>query len=284
MRRLSRLVLAVMAVPLTTMSLGFAAGTVWLPPPGGGSMTVSMVSQNATEYWRITKRPTPGGEELSQQTIWLDGTYGLSDAVAIDFRAGVASSSFPAGVGPATRSSYQGATDMNLGMTFRIVDELVRSGPSVALRVGAIKAGMYETGNINTIGDGGSGVEVSALVGRFIGDHFAFSGEFGYRYRNNNIPANTFSRVSAGVIIGRRLGVSFAYDMDNATSGLEIGGPGFSPARFPEVHEDIHIVGPAATLAISDSVSVGMAWGQVVKGRNTAASTIYSVFVGYTFD
>ena len=284
MRRPLPLIYALMAIPFAALSPAFAGGSVWLPAPGGGSMTVSMVAQNATEYYRLTKRPTPGGQELSQQTIWVDTTYGLSDSVAIDFRAGVAGSSFPAGVGPATRSSYYGATDMNIGVVWRVVDELVSSAPSIAVRVGAIKAGSYETGNINTLGDGGNGLEVSALVGRFIGNNFAFSGEFGYRYRDNSIPANLFGRISTGVIVGSRLGISFSYDVDDATSGLEIGGPGFSATRFPEVHEDIHIVGPSATLALSDSVSVGTAYGKVVKGRNTAASSIYSVFIGYSFD
>ena len=44
----------------------FAGSSPWLPSPGGGSITVSYVSQGATEFYRSTvKGPTPGGAPIS---------------------------------------------------------------------------------------------------------------------------------------------------------------------------------------------------------------------------
>ena len=42
---------------------------------------------------------------------------------------------------------------------------------------------------------------------------------------------------------GDRAIVGVDYRMVNATSGMDIGVPPFSPARFPEVREGIHLVG-----------------------------------------
>lgn len=271
-------------------SSALSAGSPWLPPPGGGSLAVSYLSQSATEFYRSTaKRPTPGGGlELAQETFWIDGTYGISDAVALDFRFGQASSSYATGPGlPPSQANISGLADLNLGVVWRVVDEIVRpSAPSVALRAALIKSGDYETGYINSLGDGGDGVEVSAIVGKFVSDRIALSGEVGYRSRNSgdhDIPNSVFARFLAGVIVGERLGLSLSYEIDDSSSGLEIGGPGFSPSRFPELQEDIHLVGPTVSYAVTDRASIGGTYAKVVDGRNTAASDVWSVSVSLSF-
>lgn len=276
---------AVVAVVGASPALG--AGSPWLPAPGGGSLTVSFVSQSAAEFYRAaTKRPTPGGgATLAQRTIWLDVTYGIADSVALDFRAGGAKSSFITGPGiPTPEESFGGLTDIEAGIVWRAVDEVVSSAPSIAFRAGVIKAGGYETGYINSLGDGGNGVEVSAMVGKFLKNLFAISGEVGYRYRNNHIPSNIFANLSAGVLVVNRLGLAFNYDVDDARSGLDIGGPGFSPDRFPELQEDIHLVGPVVSLSVTDRVTIGGSYGKVVRGRNTAAASVFSISLGYAFN
>ena len=290
MRSKSLSILAVVAAVAICASPAFAGGSPWLPAPGGGSITVSYVSQKATEFYRGTvKGPTPGGgNELSQNTVWVDGTYGFSDSLALDFRVGGAQSSFATGPGlPPSQDSITGLADVNVGLVWRAVDELVSDGPSIAFRVGAIKAGSYETGYINSLGDGGNGVEVSALIGKYIEDRFAVSGELGYRNRSSgdhDIPANLFARLAAGVILGSRVGVTFNYEMENATSGLQIGGPGFSPSVFPELEEDLHLVGPTVSIAVSDRAGIGASYAKVVQGKNTAVSNVFSVSLSYSFN
>lgn len=268
----------------------WAAGSPWLPAPGGGSVAVSYVSQSATEFYRsTTKRPTPGGgADLTQKTFWVDGTYGLSDAVALDFRVGQARSSFITGAGlPPSLERISGLADINVGVVWRVVDEIVRpSAPSVAFRAALIKAGDYETGYINSLGDGGDGVEVSAIVGKYLTDRVAVSGELGYRSRDSSehdIPESVFARFLAGVVIGGRFALSLNYEIDDSRSGLEIGGPGFSPSRFPELQEDIHILGPTLSYSVSERFGFGASYAQVVNGRNTAASDVLSVSFSYAF-
>ena len=287
MRRYLSIIAAALAVAAVGTSPAFGGGSPWLPAPGGGSLTLSFVSQSATEFYRAAeKRPTPGGgATLGQQTMWVDLTYGLADSVALDFRAGGAKSSFITGAGiPTPQESFSGATDIRAGIVWRAVDEVVSSAPTIAFRAGVIKAGGYETGYINSLGDGGNGVEVSAMMGKFLRNIFAISGEFGYRYRNNNIPSNIFANLSAGVLVANRLGLTFNYAVDDARSGLDIGGPGFSPSRFPELQEDIHLVGPAVSLSVTDRVSIGGSFGKVVRGRNTAAANLFSMSLGYAFN
>jgi len=289
MQRKQFLILAAAAALAINGSPAFAGGSPWLPAPGGGSLTVSYVSQNATEFYRSTaKRPTPGGgHDLSQKTVWVDGTYGLSDSLALDFRLGGAQSSYATGPGlPPSQASISGLADFNAGVVWRALDEVVGDGPTVAFRAGVIVAGTYDTGYINSLGDGGNGFELSALIGKYFENGLAVSGEFGYRNRtsgDHDIPPNLFARLAAGVVVASRLGVSLNYQMEDSTSGLEIGGPGFSPMVFPELQEDFHIVGPSVSIAISDQANIGASYGRVIAGRNTAVSNIIGVSLNYSF-
>ena len=98
---------------------------------------------------------------------------------------------------------------------------------------------------------------------------------------DHDIPPNLFARLAAGVVVGSRVGVSFNYQMEDSTSGLEIGGPGFSPMVFPELQEDFHIVGPSVSIAVSDRANIGASYGRVIAGRNTAVSNVIGVSLNY---
>ncbi len=281
MRNINRSSLLAWAVlVIASTSPAFGETSPWLPAPGGGSFTVSVVSQSATEFWRSeTKGPTPGGgQTLAQKTVWVNGTYGLSDSVALDFQAGGASSSFP------MRDSVSGLQDVRAGVVWRAVDEVVIRSATVAFRVGAVVAGRYETGYINALGDGGSGVEMLALVGKFLSDWFAVSSEVGYRYRNSNIPANAFLRLGGGLVLGPGIGLSVSCRIDDSLTGLEIGGLGFSTARFPELQEDLHLLGGSVSVPLGNQVSVGAFYGKVVRGRNKAASKVVNGSVTFSFN
>ena len=285
MRR-SRLI-PMAAAAVFSGSTAFAGGSPWLPAPGGGSVNISLVSQNAGDFYLAAeKMPTPGGgATLAQQTVWLDGVYGLSDAVSLDFRVGGARSDFITGEGiPTPRENFTGLADFNAGVVWRVADEVTSGLPSIAFRAGAIIAGDYRTGYINSLGDGGNGVELSAMAGKFVADRVALSGELGYRYRNNGIPSDIFGRFSAGVLLGGGVGLSLNYEAVNASaSGLDIGGPGFSPDRFPELQEDIQLLGASVTFPMSERTTIGLSYASVIDGRNTAAARIIGVSFGYSF-
>ena len=75
-----------------------------------------------------------------------------------------------------------------------------------------VAAGAYETGYINSLGDGAHGVEASVIVGKFW-NRFGFSTEFGDRHRGSteineqaiggtsgdvDVPSDVFYNLSAG--------------------------------------------------------------------------------------
>ena len=288
MKRLRFLWAAVLAAALLILPAAsvFAQGSPWIAEPRTGSITVSYGHQAATEFYRAdVKGPTPGdGANLSQTTGWIDVNYAITDAIAVDLRSGLGRSHIPGPVGPTPEESFSGLVDTNISLTWRVVDELVMDGaPSVAIRAGVIAAGGYDTGYINSLGDGGNGFETSVLVGKF-GDRFGVSGEIGYRARSNNVPSDTFVNLAGFFPVNDRITVAADYRMVNGSdSGLDIGGPGFSPDRFPELQEDAQLLGGRVLAAINDSISVSGFYGQIIGGRNTAASGILGLGVTYSF-
>ncbi len=274
-------VLLALAVPAGAL----AQATPWIAEPGTGSVSLSFGRQAATEFFRADNRgPTPGnGAELSQNTGWLGISYAISDAVSVELQSGFAGSHIPGPVGPTPEESFTGLVDTNLSVTWRVADELVTGMPSVAIRAGAIVAGPYDTGYINSLGDGGNGFEGSVLVGQFV-DRVGFSAEGGYRYRTEDIPSDVFVNLSGYLILSDQISVAADYRIVNGNEeGLDIGGPGFSPDRFPELQEDIHLVGGRLLVNLTDEIGLNAFYGQVVDGRNTAASQVFGGGFSYTF-
>ena len=268
-----------------TSALG-ADGSAWLSEPGSGYLSLSYVMQTADEFYAgSAKVPTPGnGEDLEQGTLWLIGNYALADSWAVDFQAGWAKSDFITGPGiPTTNDSFDGLTDVGIGVTWRVVDELVSGWPSVALRAGAIIAGDYETGHINALGDGGDGYELSVIVGKFLSDRLGLSGEFGYRNRDEGIPENYFTNLSGIWLVNSRLSIGIDYQRVDAESGLDIGGPGFSPPRFPEVEEERAMLGGRVFYTFTDRLSGVLFYSAVLDGRNTPDSNAYGLTLSYSF-
>ncbi len=276
---------AVVAAALLSLPAHAAAqGTPWIGEPGTGAVSLYFSRQSATEYYRLEIRPTPGdGAVLSQNTGWLGITYALSDAVSVDLLSGLARSHIPGAVGPTTQESFSGLIDTHLNVTWRVSDELLTGMPSVALSAGVIGAGPYETGHINALGDGGNGVQGSVVVGQFI-NRVGFSAEGGYRYRTENIPSEVFVNLSGYLAVTEQLTLIGDFRVINsAESGIEIGGAGFTAARFPEVEEDIDLLGARMLLNLTDEFGVNAFYGKVIDGRNTAASHIFGGGITHTF-
>ena len=190
---------------------------------------------------------------------------------------------------PIKERSPSGLADVSFGVTYRLLDEMISENellPSVVLRLGGLIGGDYETGAINSLGDGGDGFEISGLAGKFFADCFALSAELGSRNRNNDIPDNLFLRLSGGVL-WNRLGLSINYErIDTPWGSLDIGSgesPGvFIPARFPEVKEELQLLGGGLSVALTDQITLGLAYTAVVDGRTTADSDVFSVSLGYS--
>ena len=204
--------------------------------------------------------------------------------MAFDAQVGWAKSDYT-GAGPKNMGadSLDGIADVQVSLRWRIVDEIVSDGPSVTLRVGAIVAGNYDIGYINSLGDGGNGIEGSVIVGKFLTDRLGVSGELGIRNRSNDIPTETFLNLSGLMTVNEKLTLALDYRRVNAEDSIQIGGPGFMPSRFPEVEEDISVVAGRAFLQLTDTLNGSVFYGNTIDGRNTAASSIFGVTLSYAF-
>ena len=274
---------AVLALGVFVQSAAHADGSPWLGAPGTGHASVSWVSQTANDlYAGERKRSIQGGKELSQGTLWLLGNYTISDNIGVDGQIGFARGDFE-GETTADTNTFSGRADTSFGVTWRLVDEVAGSLPSLALRVGAIIAGDYEPGHINSLGDGGDGTEASLLVGKFLGDRFGLSLEAGVRDRNDGIPTNYFGNLATVLLVTDKLALGADYKVVKSEPGLDIGGPGFTPARFPMVREERSLLGGRMFYNMSESMSLGLFYLVVRDGRNTPASSAFGGSLSYSF-
>jgi hypothetical protein len=304
LRSLTTLVAVAAVVALLPAQPAFAQGSPWIAEPGTGTFSLTYANQSASEFFRGTtkvKGPLDPDKSLAQNTMWFGLNYAITDAVALDVQSAWARSFVTGAAGPSGgQESYSGLFDSNVALTFRLVDELISNAPSVAVRVGGILAGAYDTGYINSLGDGGHGVETSLIIGKF-GSAAGFSAELGFRVRGGtevntqavggagsagetvDVPNDMFVNLGLFIPAGSAVTLGVDYRMVNALSGIDIGGMGFSPSRFPGLEEDAHIVGGRLLANVTDTVNLNVFFGQVMAGKNTAASRVFGAGLGFGF-
>ncbi len=288
---------------LASAPAALADGSVWLPTPGTGTMTVSYVSQKADNMWVGKNGPNPiPFRGLDQSTVTLDGTYGFSDSVSMDIRVGTSEVS-PTHGNPIPLST-DGLTDTEVGLTWRFRDEVVSDGPSAAFRVGAIIAGNYDTGGPGpaevmgdpsrvgagptAIGDGASGIELSGIIGKIFNNRIALSAELGFRNRSGDVPRETFMNFDAHLIARDNLVLSAQYHIQASSGDVDIGPPpgpgahGMHWDQFPYVAEDINRVSIGGTFVLN-SIDIGLHWFKVLDGRNTAEFKAIGGTLTYNF-
>lgn len=266
--------------PVAAPMVAWAEGSPWLINPGDTYIQVTSVEQDADEFWAgRDKTDTPGGGDVSLSTVFVSVNYGISDDLALDFRAGYAESD------TAVAPSEEDFTDTTVGLTWRLHDEFLSpsNAPSVALRVAATIKGDYETNSISAIGDGASGVEASLLLGKVFNSRFALAGDIGYRYREGDVGNEVLFNMSGTYFITPALSATLAYHWVDSRANLDIGGIGFTPERFDEVEEDIESVEFSLAYALTPSVSLNLGYGSVIDGRNTVDSDVVIAGIGFSF-
>ena len=295
--------LAALSVSIMLSLPALAEGTVWLPTPESGNVTVSYVSQSADNMWVGKNGPNPiPFQGLDQKTLQFDATYGLADAWALN--ASVGTSEVSPKHGRPIPLSTDGRTDLEVGITWRFVDELISDAPSMAVRFGAILAGNYDAGGAGpaevmgdvsrvgagptAIGDGSDGFELSGIVGKVFADRIAVSAELGTRNRGSDVPRETFMNLDGHLIAGQHLVLTARYYLQSSAGDLDIGPPpspgkhGTYWRRFPHVAEDVARISLGGTLNFGD-MSVGLHWFNVLDGRNTAEFEAVGGTFTYTF-
>ncbi len=270
---------------LATVTAFFSFGVVlaqpnspWLLPERKANFTVSYVYQNYQDFWLgPNKNRLP--DDITQNSVFFGLEYGVTDFVALDFATGYSKASFNPPGEPTP--DIDGLYDTQFGVRFRLLDEYARPGaPTITVRAGAIVEGNYEASNVHSPGDGASGGEISLLVGKSWAEPgLGFSGELGFRDRNENVPADFFCSVGFYKTFLSRGSLSAAYRRDQGLSGLDIGGPGFSPDKFPQVKEVNDNLEFGVGVSDEGGRYYGFLVGRTVHGRNTGQKTA----IGLTF-
>lgn len=264
------------AVAMAISTIAAADSSPWLPVPGSVQASVGYVHSSGDEFDAGTTR-TMLPEKIKQGTLSLGLQLGLLDQVAIDTSFNYVDSEF----GMANQGEL---SDTTFGARWRVVDEFEHTmTPTVTLRGNAILKGNYETGRPDAIGDGGTGFELSVLVGKYVMPKLTVDGEFGYRNRDNMIPSDFWGTFNAGYSVLPHLTVSGGYTISRSQGDLDIGGPGFAPSRFPETTEDRDVLKIGASYAATSNMTVNLNYGKVVSGRNSTLADLFGASVVASF-
>jgi opacity protein-like surface antigen len=271
---------AIVALPVVAL----ADNSPWLPVPGSGQASVSWVNQAGDDFYVGDKKMTLP-TKIKQDTFSISGQYGLTDEVAIDATLNYARGRFAAPAGfPIPHGEESSFADSTIGVKWRISDEFISDNvPTISLHAAAIVKGNYRVGKIDSLGDGASGAEVSAIVGKYLTPSLSLSGEIGYRYRDHNVPADAFGGVDLNYGFNSFLSASIGYSIVRSRGSLDIGATGFSPSRFPEVREDRDLVHAGLGFNLTKTSSLGLNYGQVLSGRNTTKSKIVGIALNSSF-
>ncbi len=253
-----------------------SAQSAWLPEPGRFVFNTSVVHQRFDEFYRGTERnPTPFGD-LQQTTVFVGVERAISPRLAVDGLIGYASTSGTSASG----LGEEGLADSHIGLRWQAIDE--RPGvPTVTLRVGAIVEGTYDVGTPAAPGDGASGATGSVLVGKFYqGSRIGLQGDVGYRAMFESVPNAIVGSFVAFKSLSRHT-ISAGYRYDGCVSGIDIGSPGFTPARFPETREIFHAVELGWSYARGARGAWGLTLAQTIDGRNTDRKTVFVASLSY---
>ncbi len=260
-----------------------SAQSVYLPPPGGGYVTPAFTYFEFEEFWFGGEKGELPQPPIREYIFSLAAEYGLTPWLALDASMSYAINTYEA------QGDNDGLGDSLVGVRARLWDEFNYPDslmPSVAVRVGAIIAGTYDTlddGSFNSIGDGGSGVEFSGLFGKAFGDSgFGIIGDAGYRIRNNDIPDAWFGSVGLYKTIGSwslRAGYRFEYSV----SGVDIFSPEFTFSRFPEAQEVMHNIEAGVGYEFSNGMFLQVFGAKTVDGKNTGDKTFAGISLSIPF-
>lgn len=270
------------AVSLALAPVAANAASPWLPAAGEHQASLSYVQQEADEFFAgDAQMPLPTDLEL--QTVQVDYAYGINDRLALDVRAGWAESDFLVDPVLAPQGGLDGATDARVGLRWLAFDQLDGRAFTLTLSAAALIAGDYDTGAITAIGDGENGFEVSILTGRVWDSGLSWQSELGFRARGGEVPDEWFFSRTVGYSFNDRLSARVGWNSVDSRGDLDIGGPGFSPARFPEVEEDYDQWSIGVSFGLTDSIAASLDYGRKYDGRNTARSDVLVAAVGFAW-
>lgn len=269
---------ALLVVSATTLAEG---SSPWLPFPGQLAVSIGFADQTGDSAYigsnELSIRDITGGaaEEFERDATTAAISYGISDNLAFD--AAITYATVEAG--RADKDSAFG--DSQFGLSWRITDEFIHTQlPTITVRTAAILKGNYDGARLVSIGKDANALEVALIAGKSITPWLGLSAQIGSQYYEGDVPDHTFYEVKAHITPAPGWSLGLAYSENEADTNLDIGGPGFTPARFQEVAEERSVVKLSAGYGFGNQ-GIALNYSQLIDGRNTVDDD--SLGLSYTF-
>lgn len=258
------------------------AQSPYLPTPGKHDFQFSFINQKARDF-------KPGNAsaqlpaDLKQDNFKFNYSYGFSDDLALDVELGYAKSTFIVIPGLAPNGGLKGNTDSRLGLRYRLLDDQAADPVTLTLSLAAIIKGSYDTGALPAIGDGANGIEYALGIGKSFSQYVSGFATAGVRDRSKSVPTERFYRYGININPTSSIGISLAHEEVKSSGTLDIGGPGFSPARFPEVKEEFGLTSAGISFALGNQLTLGILGGKKNGKRNTIESKVFGLTLGFAY-
>lgn len=257
--------------------------SAWLPIPGQLSLSANQTYQSGKNaYIGATRLPVSAitmgaASKYRRSATELRVDYGISDEFALDAKIGYGE------VKAGAADNDKAMTDSVIGIRWRAIDEVDSpSAPTVTFRAAAILKGDYRGDRLAALGKAASGVELAAIVGKNLTPNLAVSGEVGFQNLDHSIPNAKFFEIGARYRIAPGWSASAGYSYKRFGGDLDIGGAGFTPAKFQQVREEREVVKFGVGYAFAANQGIGLTLSRAVKGRNTVKDD-EAVSLGYTY-
>jgi hypothetical protein len=272
---------AILALPLSALAEG---SSPWLPIPGQLSLTLNQTEQSGRNAYigeaQLPLATITGGaaSKFRRSTTSLRLGYGLADSVSLDAVIGYGQVK----IGAADRDS--GQSDSVLGVNWRVLDEFEQpSWPTLTLRGAAIFKGSYDGARLAAIGNDQNGFELAVLLGKQITPSLALWAEAGVQDRSGGVPNARFYEIGARYRFATKWSASLGYASKKYGGDLDIGGPGFSPARFQQVRAERELVKLGLGFALAGNQGLALNYAKVLSGGRNTVKDDSIVGLSYTY-
>ncbi len=237
--------------------------------------------QSFDMFWAgDTFGPNPGGDEIERKQFRVSVDYGLGHRLGADLSLAYHDTS-SASFGPFSLGSQDGIADTYAGIRYAVTTRNT-DGFDSTLRLGFTIPGDYETGQLSAPGDDAWGTDLRYAF-QFNLATAQVETYLGYWIYEGAVP----EAFGGGVTLKHGLGGGFwaeaGYHRWDASGGLDIGGPGFTPDRLPLVSEESDRWELALGYADSARRYYRVAYSKIFDGRNVGKEETWGFSIAWPF-
>lgn len=210
--------------------------------------------------------------KLNQNSFMASVEYGATNRLSIDLLTGYTRTKLGT-------NALDGVADTLIGGRYKLYSG---ERSTFTVRAAGVVAGSYPLTNLGPFAPGfkASGFLSSGLYGVTFGRGMYASTELGYSVYSK--PVN--DRVFGNLIVGQSLGkFSYwgGYQQNRSVAGVDIGGRGFNPNRFPEIKYIYGGFDAGIGYTLPKDVYLGFTYGRFLHGRNVGQKDAVAFTVGF---